>query len=407
MKVLVVSPFLPYAGAPHAGGVSVYESIKRLSSENEVTLLARADPSEIKEVEALKGLLDGLHLYPFRYDSHPVFKVLSYIILGLKANRLIREGSFDMVQVEFTETAVAFKRPSVPSVLVAHDVITKPALRRLEAAAASGGIISRVISTLKYKSLAALERRVSKKFDRVFTMSEVDKEFLESMDPGISAVTSTNLLGLSFSSDDGADEADVADGDGASEGEEGGVEREELSILFAGAMNRGVNVEAALYFYEEVFPLVRKDLPEALFYVVGSGPPERLLRAAEADPSLVVTGFVDDLDEYFKRATVFVSPILVGGGIIVKNIQAMALGLPLVTTSRGNEAIGAEHGTETFVADDPEAMAQSVSRLLRDPALRVEMAGKARSLARGFSDEILFEKRLALYRELLEEVKAS
>ena len=385
LKVLVVTPFLPYANAPHAGGVSVYKSIEALAKDNDVVLLSRVDPTELDYAGDLRRYCKQVHLYHFRYGRGIISKVLSYIILGLKANRLIREGSFDMVQVEFTETAIAFKRPSVPSVLVAHDVITKPALRRLEAAAASGGIVEKVVNTLRYKALAALERHVSKKFDRVFTMSEADKEFLVRMDPGIRAVTSTNLLGLRFHSDD----------------EEGGVEREGLFILFAGAMNRGVNVEAALYFYEEVFPLVKKDLPEARFFVVGSGPPERLLRAAEADPALVVTGYVDDLDEYFKRATVFVSPILVGGGIIVKNIQAMALGTPLVTTSRGNEAIGAEHGRELFVADDPEAMASCVLRLLKDPALRAGMAGKAMSLARGFSDELLFDKRLALYRELL------
>lgn len=377
MKILIVTPFLPYPGVPHAGGIAVYENLKRLSQVHEVYLLARLEPSEIQHIDDVKNLCKEVHLYPFKTPANrnPISIIASYITLGLKANRLIKANSFDLVQVEFTETGIAFRRPGIPSVLVAHDVIIKPAMRRYEA---SRGFLN----LLKLKALQLAERFIARKFDIVLTMSKVDRDILLSLDKALTVEVSTNPHGLDF-------------------GREFDVKREPLSLLFVGAMQRDLNVDAALYFYQKVFPIIRRDMPGVKFYVAGSNPPEVLLKMVEDDPSLIVTGFVKDIREYFFKATVFVSPMLVGGGIIVKNLQAMSCGLPVVTTSIGNEGIEAVQGRDIFVADEPDDFAEKVLMLLKDPELRNKIGLNGRSFARDrFSDDRLFERRMKIYEKL-------
>ncbi|HEY5974721.1 MAG TPA: glycosyltransferase family 4 protein, partial [Geobacteraceae bacterium] len=128
----------------------------------------------------------------------------------------------------------------------------------------------------------------------------------------------------------------------------------------------------------QVFPLVRRDLPTARFIIAGYGPPPELLALA-ADPQVTVTGYVEDLDRCHKEAAVFVAPILTGGGIIVKLLDALAAGTPTVSSSFGNEGVGAVAGRDLLVADEPAAFAAAVVRLLDDQeyAARLGASGQA------------------------------
>lgn len=382
LKLAMVTPFLPYPNAPHAGGVLVYESLKRLSYIYDVYLLSRLEPHELQFVGDIEQYCKEVHLYTFKTPTNrnPLPIILSYIILGMKANRLIKRRTFDLVQVEFTETGFAFRMSKIPSVLVAHDVITKPALRRYEA---SKGLFGKTVNLLKLKVTRCVERYVAGKFDMVFTMSTMDRNFLLSLGDTLKVEVSPNLIGLNFSNEVAA-------------------EREPRSLLFVGAMKRWPNVDAVIYFYENVLPLVRRDLPDVKFYVVGGSPPDVLLKMAEEDPSLILTGFVKDVREYFFRATVFVSPMLVGGGIIVKNLHAMSCGLPVVTTSIGNEGIEAVSEKDVFVADTPADFAYRVLQLLNDEELRKEIGERGKMFVQGrFSDDYLIEKRGTFYQSLL------
>lgn len=381
LKILIITPFLPYHNVPHAGGMSVFESIKTLSKNHEIYLFSRIEPSELSYVDDIRQFCKEVKLYKFKTPvsrtSVPI--ICSYINFGLKANRLIKNGKFDLVQVEFTHTGIVFKEPGIPSVLVLHDVISKPAKRRLDA---SRGLIEKVIHFLKFKSIQWCERFISRKFDKVFVMSEVDKQLLLSLDKSINAEVLPNLLNLNFGADDS-------------------IEREPRALLFAGAMHRDVNIEAVLYFYEKILPRIREQAPEVKFYIVGNNPPDILRKLAEKDENLIITGFVEDMGYYFSRATVFVSPLLVGGGIIAKNLQAMAYGLPVVTSSIGNEGIGGVSGIDLFVADGPSDFAEKVLLLLNNAELRREIGHNGKSLAKNsFNDTVIMARRIKVYEEL-------
>ncbi|MBU1879445.1 MAG: glycosyltransferase family 4 protein, partial [Chloroflexi bacterium] len=155
--------------------------------------------------------------------------------------------------------------------------------------------------------------------------------------------------------------------------------REPGLVLFCGAMDRDENADAVLWFYRGSWPRVRATVPAARLVIAGNAPLPRVAALA-ADPSVIVTGYVPDWGTVYARADVCIAPSLVGGGVITKVIDGMAAGRPVVTTSIGNEGVDAPPGA-VCVADQPDAFADAVVRLLRDPAEWSRVAGAGRAFA--------------------------
>ena len=152
-----------------------------------------------------------------------------------------------------------------------------------------------------------------------------------------------------------------------------GQEAEPNLLLFTGHMGVFHNVDAAVYLAQEILPRVQQRVPSCRLAIVGAEPSERVQSLAQ-DPSVVVTGFVPDLNAYLNRATVVVAPLRFAAGVQNKALEAMAAGRPLVTTSVVNRGLGADAGHDLSVADDADGMAQEIISLLQDPARRRRIA---------------------------------
>lgn len=357
MKILFVSLFLPQEKAYHAGGRYVFELIRQLSKRYDMYLATRLEEREAPLLESLKPFCKEVYPYTYRTGAKRgpfgiVRLIFNYMGFSRYANRIAHQGNFDMVQVEWVESALFMKKGACPMVLDAHDVITKPAERLMT----KGRGVGRLLLTLRYWCIQSLELRIARRFDMVFTLSEYDRSYLLQREPRLEVETVPIPAGLDIT-------GKIFD-------------RAKNTILFLASYKyRRVNVDAALFFYREVFPFIRKQIPDARFIIAGYGPPEDLISLQEKDASVSVTGFVEDIDEWYKKASVFVAPVLVGGGIIVKILDAMAAGTPVITTSFGNEGIGAKPERDLLVADDPKDFGASVVRLLNEPA-RAEEIGK-------------------------------
>ena len=151
--------------------------------------------------------------------------------------------------------------------------------------------------------------------------------------------------------------------------------KEDNCIGFLGAMNVAHNENAVRYFIKDIFPLILNRIPNAKFLVVGGGASEDLLNLSSQ--SVIFTGHVNDVREYLEKCRVFVCPMTFGSGIKTKNLEAMAMGLPVVTTSIGAENIGAVSGKEWFVEDCDESFANRVVSLLNNRNLSIETGKKA------------------------------
>ena len=139
-------------------------------------------------------------------------------------------------------------------------------------------------------------------------------------------------------------------------------------ILFVGGFTHKPNIDAVEWFVGEIFPLIRKKLPDVLFHIAGSKMPKKI-REMEAQPGVVVCGWVPDLSDLFRTSRVFVAPLRYGAGVKGKIGQSLSFGLPVVTTSIGAEGMFLVPGVNAAVADDPKVFSDLVVHLLEDDGL--------------------------------------
>jgi sugar transferase (PEP-CTERM/EpsH1 system associated) len=151
------------------------------------------------------------------------------------------------------------------------------------------------------------------------------------------------------------------------------------NLVFTGVMNYRPNVDGVCWFCHEVLPRVRAEIPSVSFTVCGASPEKKVRQLAQL-PGVEVTGAVPDVRPYLARASVGIIPIRMARGIQNKLLEAMAMGLPTVTTTAVHAGLEAEDGRDLFVADEPAPFAAAVVRLLRDRQLRIEMGNAARTV---------------------------
>ncbi len=147
-------------------------------------------------------------------------------------------------------------------------------------------------------------------------------------------------------------------------------------LLFIGGFNHLPNTDAVLYFVKEIFPLVKKVVPDITLKVVGDNPPDSILELQ--DSSITVTGYVPSTEPYLQKARVSIAPLRYGAGMKGKIGEAMANGLPVVTTSVGAEGIGLVHAETALIADTPEEFAQHVVKLYSDDGMWRTISENAR-----------------------------
>ena len=138
-------------------------------------------------------------------------------------------------------------------------------------------------------------------------------------------------------------------------------------ILFLGAFLHNPNADGVLWFIREIFPKIHADIPDIKFYVVGDRPTEEILSLSSGN--IIVTGYVEDVTDYFENCRVFVAPLRYGAGVKGKINHSMSYGLPVVTTTVGAEGLGLANNENVLIADDPIEFAEKVLRLYRSGEL--------------------------------------
>jgi glycosyltransferase involved in cell wall biosynthesis len=145
-------------------------------------------------------------------------------------------------------------------------------------------------------------------------------------------------------------------------------------------MDYFANVEAVVYFVRVILPHISRVIPDVKFYVVGSNPAEELHALAKDNPNIFVTGYVDQVQPYMAKAAVFVAPMRIARGVQNKILEAMAMGVPVVTSSLGHEGISAVPGRDIYVEDLPERFADRVAQLMLDSKLRLSISINSRNI---------------------------
>jgi glycosyltransferase involved in cell wall biosynthesis len=171
-------------------------------------------------------------------------------------------------------------------------------------------------------------------------------------------------------------------------------------VFFIGSLDYRPNQEGLLWLAEEVLPLVRALAPSITVSAAGSNAPPELGRRVEAS-GIRVAGQVTDARAFMSASGVMAVPLMSGSGVRVKIAEAMAFGVPVVTTTLGAEGLGVESGREVIIADGAEAFAEALVRVEGDESLRRRLAAASREfVARELDRELLGRRLLEFYRGL-------
>jgi glycosyltransferase involved in cell wall biosynthesis len=154
-----------------------------------------------------------------------------------------------------------------------------------------------------------------------------------------------------------------------------------ISVLFAGNLTYRPNAEAAVSLVEEVLPLLRRRAGRPVTVTLAGEPgPEGAVRALASRPGVRVTGYAADLAPYYRAADVLVAPLAAGGGTRIKLLEALAYGLPVVTTATGAAGLDVTSGVHLLIADSPAGLAGAAVTVTADRALRDRLAAAGRRL---------------------------
>ena len=372
-RILVLTPQLPFppqalTGFSQGTTIRNFNLIAGLSRRHAVDLLTFHAPTAIGGPELLGAYCEQVVTAtpPERTLSRRALDTvlrkapdmalrLEAPVMHARLADLLHAHRFDILQVEGIEMApyaLALEPAARPRLIFddhnAEYVLQKRAFST--DARRPRRWVGAAYSLIQWRKLMSYERRICAAADEVVAVSDIDRQALQQLAPGLKVTVVPNGVDLDFYRP------------GATPPEPGLGPH---SLVFTGKMDFRPNVDAVLWFADEVLPLITARIPDARFYAVGQSPHPRL-SALAGHPAVEITGRVPDTRPYIAGAGVYVIPLRIGGGTRLKVLEAMAMGQAIVSTRLGCDGFSLEDGHEVRFADDPPAFAEAVVSLLED-----------------------------------------
>ena len=274
---------------------------------------------------------------------------------------LSKSNAFDLVVCDFLAPALNFLHVSFscPTVLFQHNIEAQ-IWQRL--AASQAFLLKRWYFGLQYRRMHHWEQRLSALFDGVITVSADDTQLARS------AYGLSNVIGH------------VPTGVDVQAFSPAHLPRRSrpFTMGFLGSMDWMPNIDAALFFVRDILPEVHAVMPDARFKIIGRNPPARIRDLATRDARIEVTGTVVDVQPHVHECDAIVVPLKAGGGTRIKIFEAMAMGVPVVSTTIGAEGLLVTHGEDILIADDDAAFTAELLKLASDDQFRQKLAERAR-----------------------------
>jgi len=326
-----------------------------------------------------------------RGESFTVARYHSWEMLKC-SKELIESGEFDVVHVAFYYMAqYAFSgRIRVPGktavVLDAHLV---EHLFYSRAAELSRNPFIKLLMRIESLRVKKYEASVYKKFDRCIAVSELDMENM------IKISNAANIVVISHF----VETPDA--GQGAPFTQE-----DEKGILFFGSLKYPANDDAVRFFYRDILPLIKKEIPDVRFLIAGRSA-SGYVAGLSVDPCVRYMGFVPDIKDLLRTVALVVVPLRLGGGIRIKILESWAMAKAVVSTTIGAEGVRVKDGEDIIIADSAADFANAVIMLLRDKSER-ERIGRAafQKVREYYSPEKKVENLERIYKEALQEKMA-
>jgi len=374
MRILFLSTWFPYP--PNQGGkIRAYHLLRAVASRHEVALVSFQDgllkQAWIDHVGAFCHHVEIIPREPFAqraigaalgwFSPKPRAVVGSWSSSMSEAvQALAGEWEPDVILALAFITAPYALKTQVP--LRVADVENLMGIMLQEQFQASQSSLQRLRRYIAYRKFMRYERELCQQFDINLVTSELDAQRIQEYIPLDSNQVMVVRNGVDLSYYHPGLHAPIPQ-----------------SLVFNGALSYEPNYDAMNYFLEHIYPEIKREVPDAQLSVTGRTEGVDI-QSLPNDDQVRFTGYVDDIRDVVARSSVCVVPLRQGGGTRLKILEAMALGIPVVTTSKGAEGLAVESGKHLIIADEPSEFAAATIRLLRDRSLRASLASQGYAL---------------------------
>ena len=402
MKILLITHLVPY---PLTGGVHLrnYNLLKETAAHHEIYMVTFYQRVHHKNDEALQHGLEEIrkfcrHLEVFRIPtdfsrfgwygllffnlfSPTPYSAWRYSSKKMTAaiQKILKEQTFDLMELG-TIALGNFGRlaPELPKVLVHHNIESQLLLRRSKYLK---NPLAKLYMAYQGRKLRRFERKIAESIDYHTTCSQQDKDLFLEYCPSARVEVVPNGVDTDFFQA-------TADPPTANR------------LVFVGGMTWFPNYDAMKYFIDDIWPLVKKELPDASLVHIGHQNGSEFGKISRKDPSIRFLGFVEDIRPEITKAAVYIVPLRVGGGTRLKILDALSMSSAIVSTSIGCEGIEVTDGQDILIGDDPATFTRKIVEICRDRELRVKMNKQARQTALDkYSWKIIAPKLEEVYRK--------
>jgi len=401
MKILFVPKEFPH-GKVIGGPILIYNRIKYLSRRHRVGLVSFIRNEDRGYLDTLEPYLSELELMPYpprrnilRRIGDFFFSDVPPYMCNTKSQQMChtvaemtRRSDYDAVIAEYTVMGQYLYQnpdlnPRTKRIISCHECYTIARKKVLDLYGICS--IKGLTAMLQLYRLKAYEFAMYQDADKVITLTPEEREELLSYAPNLNIDV-------------------VPHGVDTEKFTPVSPKEQKMRVAFLGNYPHDPNRDAVMYFIEHIWPYLKKDLPGIEFHVIGRQPTPDILMAAKRDQGIVVTGTVEDVRDYLRKAKVFVAPIRLGKGFRGKILEAMAMGIPVVTTSLGAEGIPVENMNNIVIADDPETFTERIVDLFKDDELYNRISGNSRALV---EKKFSWERGVEILEEVLEKTIAT
>lgn len=345
-----------------------YHQIKHLSKSFEIHLISvPQNKVKKKDMDHLAPYCKSIHIYPVSLWKKGVGMLWSLIMnkpfqvgyffhysISRKINRFLKELKPDHLYCQLIRPAEYIKNyHDCPKTIDYMDALSKG----MERLAKDSRYFKKYLFNSEYKRLLDYENSIYEYFENHTIISRQDRQHIFHKNREKIHVIPNGI-------DEGFFNYDTP------------IEKD-TNLLFTGSMSYPPNVSAAQYIAEQILP----QLPQKTSFKIAGAFPSRQVSKL-ASEQITVTGYVKDIKATYKSADIFVAPMFLSVGLQNKLLEAMALGVPCVTTTLANNALQATPDKEILIADTPEAFIAQINRLQNDGSFRDEIIQNGKEFVR-------------------------
>lgn len=372
MNILIITSRFPVP--VNAGDkIRLMHIVQHLSQKHRITLFSLTDDNIPKEaIDQISQYVSECHII-----KHSHFKSILGSLCGIfsakplqvhyysskaaaaRLQEISQSQKFDVLICHLLRLAEYSKHVSAPiKILDLTDAISMNYKRLLDKGTRSFFLFKRWIQVFEYFKIRRYERQKTGAFDFNLLISAIDKKYLEKNGDlnklhVVPAAVDANYF--SFSNEN----------------------HDSYNVIFVGKMSTVPNIDAIEFFIADIFPLVQAKVPDITLTIAGIEP-GRLMSRFLDNPSVSVTGEVEDIRPYLWRAAVSICPMRLGAGSKNKILESMAVGTPVVSTTIGAEGLGLSRLAGVALCDTPNQFAAEIIRLLCDKSERQSRAISSR-----------------------------